>query len=80
MSVKKAKAVKKRKAKWTWLRYRKGDLAHNVQVSVQKWIHANKGTAVVLGGIGIMDQGGGRYQVCVGALGAIPQKPEKKEK
>lgn len=65
---------KKRKRKWNWLRYRKGDLAHNVQVAVQRWIHGNGGTAVVLGGIGIMDEGGHRYQVCVGALGIIPEK------
>lgn len=70
---------KKRKQKWKWLRYRKGDLAHNVQAAVQRWIHANKGAAVVLGGIGIMDEGGGRYQVCVGALGLIPEKPKGKK-
>ena len=72
--------AKKRKQKWRWLRYRKNDLAHNVQVAVQRWIHANKGTAVVLGGIGIMDEGGNRYQVCVGAMGRLPEKPKAPEK
>lgn len=69
--------AKKRKRKWSWLRYRKNDLAHNVQVAVQRWIHANGGTAVVLGGIGVMDEGGHRYQVCIGALGILPKKKEK---
>lgn len=70
-------AKKKRKQKWMWLRYRKSDLAHNLQVAAQRWIHANGGTAVVLGRIGVMDEGGGRYQVCVGALGRLPVKKEK---
>lgn len=70
--------AKKKKRRWIWLRYRKNDLAHNVQVAVQKWIHGNGGSAIVLGGIGIMDQGGSRYQVCIGAVGKLPVKPEKK--
>ncbi len=70
--------AKKRKRKWSWLRYRKSDLAHNVQVAVQRWIHANGGTAVVLTGVGVMDEGGNRYQVCIGALGLKPTI--KKEK
>lgn len=74
----KKKPTKKRKRKWEWLRYRKNDLAHNVQVAVQRWIHGNRGTAVVLGGIGIMHEGGGRYHVCVGALGKLPEKPADK--
>ncbi len=75
----------KRKPKWIWLRYRKNDLAHNVQVAVQRWIHANGGTAVVLGGIGLLDEErpfvpgtAGKYQVCVGALGKKPSPPKKK--
>lgn len=70
--------AKKRKRKWTWLRYRKNDLAHNVLVATQRWIHANGGTAVVIGSIGIMDEGQHRYRVCVGALGRLPEKKEKK--
>lgn len=80
-----AKAKKpKRKQKWRWMRYRKGDHAHNLTCAAQRWIHANGGTAVVLGGIGILDEENpflegtkGRYQVCVSALGT---KPEKKKK
>lgn len=72
-----AKAKKKRKAKWSWLRYRKGDHAHNLVCAAQHYIHENGGVAVVLGGIGLMDQGGGRYQLCVGALGRMPPKKEK---
>lgn len=75
---------KPRKQKWCWLRYRKHDLAHNVQVAMQRWIHANGGTAVVLGGIGLLDEENpfvpgtkGKYQVCVGALGVKPKPPQK---
>lgn len=71
------KKPKKRKQKWRWMRYRKNDLGHNVIVAVQRWVHANGGTAVVIGGIGVMDEGGNRYQVCVGALGVLPVKKEK---
>ena len=73
--------MKKRKhrQKWTWLRYRKNDHAHNLLVAAQKWIHANGGTAVLLGGVGILNEENplvpgtaGKYQVCIGALGRIP--------
>jgi hypothetical protein len=73
-----------KKRKWVWLRYRKRDLAHNVQVAVQRWIHANGGAAVVLGGIGLLDEENpfvpgskGKYQVCVSVLGILPT-PKKK--
>ena len=66
---------KKSKRRWSWLRYRKNDLGHNVLVSVQRWIHANGGTAVVLGGIGTIDMGEFRYGVVIQATG---KKPEKK--
>lgn len=65
------------KRKWTYLRYRKKDLAHNILVSVQRWIHANKGTAVVLGGIGLQELGEFRYNIVIGATGRKPQKAEK---
>jgi hypothetical protein len=71
--------AKGRKRKWSWLRYRKGDHAHNLVCAAQHWIHENGGSAIVLGGIGLMDQGGGRYQVCIGALGKLPSKKEKKD-
>lgn len=67
-------AKKAGKQKWRWLRYRKGDHAHNLVCAAQHWIHENGGTAVVLGSIGIMDQGGCKYQVCIGALGRKPVK------
>lgn len=75
-----AKAKKKRKAKWRWLRYRKGDQAHNLQCAAQQWIHSRGGTAVVLGPIGLLYQGGGKYQVCVGALGVMPDRSAKAKK
>lgn len=71
-----AKAKKKRKAKWKWLRYRKRDHAHNMVCAAQHWIHENGGTAVVIGSVGIIDEGEGRYQVCIGVLGKIPEKKD----
>lgn len=71
------KKTKTRRSKWKWLRFRKGDHAHNLQCAAQHWIHANGGTAVVLGRIGVMDQGGCNYQVCIGATGILPIKKEK---
>lgn len=71
------KKAKKRKKKWRWLLYRKGDHAHNLTVAAQRWIHANGGTAVVLGGIGLLNEGSHRYQVCVGALGVLPKAKSK---
>lgn len=66
--------MKKTKRKWTWLRYRKKDHVHNLICAAQHWIHENGCTAVVLGGISLLDQGGGRYQVCLGVLGKKPEK------
>jgi hypothetical protein len=68
----------KGKHKWRWLRFRKGDHAHNLIVAAQRYIHANKGTAVVLGGIGIMHQGEFRYSVVIGATGRPPKFEVKK--
>ena len=70
-------AAKKKKAKWKWLRYRKGDHAHNMVCAAQHWIHENGGTAIVLGRIGVMHEGNMKYQVCLSALGVAPTK--KKE-
>jgi hypothetical protein len=77
--------AKKRKRPWRWLRYRKNDPAHNLLVAAQRWIHANGGTAVLIGGVGILDQANpfipgtqGKYQVCVGVLGKIPELPKKR--
>lgn len=68
---------RRRKQKWIWLRYRKNDLAHNVQTAVQRWIHANGGTSVVLGGVGLIDLGtpfdaGIKYGVVVSCVGIRP--------
>ncbi len=85
MKSKTVKPKPKRKHKWRWLRYRKGDHAHNMVCAAQHWIHQNGGTAVVIGGIGLLDQSypfvpgsTGRFQVCVGALGVMP-KPRKEK-
>lgn len=64
------------KQKWSFLRYRKRDLAHNVFVAVQRWIHANKGTAVVMSGIDVQDwhEGEFKYRVALSILGKRPEK------
>lgn len=72
--------MKKRKTKWTWLRYRDGDLAHNVQVAIQRWIHANGGTAVVMSGVQVITMPGDRefnYHVAIHCTGQLPVKKEK---
>jgi len=66
------------KRKWRTLRYRKKDLGHNVLVAVSRWIRANNGTAVVIGGIGIRDYGNFRYEVVISATGQKPVKAEEK--
>lgn len=81
------KKAKKKKPRWRWMRFRKGDHAHNLIAAAQHWIHANGGTAVVLGGIGVMDEENpflegtkGKYRVCIGALGQKPKRLIEKEK
>lgn len=78
--------TKKRKQKWRWLRYRKGDHAHNLICAAQHWIHEHGGCAVVIGGIGILDEENpfleatkGKFQVCIGALGTKPTKFKEKK-
>jgi len=80
---------RKRKPRWKVLRYRKNDPAHNLLVATQRWVHANGGQIVVIGGIGILDEHNplvswteGKYRVCVGCLGQLPKKkePEAKKK
>jgi hypothetical protein len=73
--TKRGKRKRTKGRKWTRLRYRKNDLGHNVLVSVQRWIHANGGSAVVLGGIGLLDMVGEfRYGVVVSATGKRPER------
>lgn len=72
-------AKKKRKRKWEWLRYHKNDLPHNMQVAAQRWIHANGGTAIVMGGVSLIELPGtrsGNYYVAIGCMGKRPVKPE----
>ncbi len=69
--------AKKRKPKWRWMRYRKDDLPHNIQVAVQRWVHANHGTAIVMGGVSLIqmpDARPGSYYVAIGCLGKRPEK------
>ena len=62
------------------MRYRKGDLAHNLMCAAQRYIHANKGTAVVMGPIQVIEMPyarPGSYTIGIACLG---QKPTKREK
>ncbi len=72
--------MKKKKRKWIWLRYRKGDLAHNVMVAVQRWVHANGGTSVVMSGVQVVTFPGERpfnYRVAIHCTGLLPVKKEE---
>lgn len=72
--------ARKRKRKWIWLRYRRHDLAHNVQCAVQRWIHANGGSAVLMGGVATIVLPGDpahKYYVGISCLGRMPTKAEK---
>lgn len=72
-----ATKTRKKKRNWRWLRFRKKDHSHNLLVAAQRWIHANGGTAIVLGGIGLMDGSlKYSYNVVVSATGRKPQ-PKK---
>ena len=71
----------KRKRKWIWLRYRKGDVDHNLLVAAQRYIHAHKGTAVVIGHIKVIQMPGANpncYELAVGFLGLKPALSKEK--
>lgn len=69
-----------KKSKTTLLRFRKGDHAHNLIAAAQRWLRANGGDALVMGGIGILTMPGdaeARFSITVGCLGRRPkQMPE----
>lgn len=67
-------AKKRKKPKFIILRFRKDDPAHNLLAAVQHWVRANGGELILTGGIGVMDEGGSRFRVCVGCLGRQPEK------
>lgn len=70
--------AKKRKKRIV-LRYRKNDHSHNLLVAANRWIKANGGNAVVLGGIGLETDGSFRYRVSIGAVGKPPVKKELRD-
>jgi hypothetical protein len=73
------KAKRKKKPAWRMMRFRikKEDPNHNLFAAAQRWIHANGGTSVVMGGVEVQDwsDGESRYKV---ALAVIGKRPEKK--
>lgn len=72
------KPKKRKKPRLIRMRFRKNDPSHNLLAATQAWILANGGSALVIGGIGIMHEGEMKYRVCIGALGRKPtkEKPE----
>lgn len=79
--------TKKRKPRRAPLmRFRKGDPAHNLLAATQRWVRANGGELLVVGGIGVMPDGNPfselsqhKFRVAVGCLGRRPQvKKEEK--
>ncbi len=72
--------AKKRKRRWVVLRYRKRDLAHNVQVAAQRFIHARGGTAILLTGVQVISMPGDpdhKYHLAVGVVGRRPVPAQK---
>ena len=57
-------------------RFRKNDHTHNMQVEVLRWVKANGGSAVVIGGVGLMQESPFNYFVCVKCTGVKPEKPK----
>lgn len=73
LKEKKAKTGKRREI---YLRFRKNDPTHNLIAATQHWIKANGGTAIVLGGIGLLADGAFKYSVCLRVVGRAPTKKE----
>ena len=66
-----------RKHKAVMLRFRKKDPGHNVLAAVSRWVKANGGTILVIGGIGIMPgEGAFQYYVTVQCMGQPPIRKE----
>jgi hypothetical protein len=79
--AKKKKTKKLRPRRQTMLKFRSCSPGHNLLVAASHWVKANGGNAVVLGGIGIMDEEKifiegheGQYQVCIKCVGRKPTK------
>lgn len=61
------------------MRYRKKDLSHNVLVAVSRWVKANGGKVIVIGGIGVMEHSEHKYSICVKVVGKKPTKSSKEK-
>jgi hypothetical protein len=64
------------------MRFRKNDHAHNLLAAVERYIRANGGKVIVIGGIEIQkwpDDGEFKFKVAVGCSGRQPKKPESKD-
>lgn len=69
-------------SKWRTLRFRKNDPAHNVIAAVSRWIRANGGTDIVIGGIEVQQWPGEsefNYRVAVRVTGKAPEKKPRDE-
>lgn len=59
------------------LRFRKDDHAHNLIAAAQRWLLANGGDALVMGGIEIITMpydAEGKFRIAIGCLGRKPKK------
>lgn len=64
----------------TLLRFRKKDHAHNLLAAAQRWLRANGGDAIVIGGIDIITMPGeaeSKFRIAVGCLGRRPKQMTK---
>lgn len=70
-----------RSRKLRFNRFRKNDPTHNVLVAVSRWIKANGGDVMVIGGIEIQDwqEGAWKFRVGVKCLGLAPVKAKETE-
>ena len=71
--------MKRRKQKWTVLRFRRNDPAHNLHAAVTHWVRANGGRCVVTSGPEIQDWQEGEYKFRV-AISCVGRKPKPRRK
>ena len=68
--------AKRKKRQYRVMRFRKNDPAHNLIAAAQHWLISKGAPPVLIGPIGLLPQGElNKFQVCVGALGRMPENP-----
>lgn len=61
------------------MRFRKHDHAHNLLAAAHRWLRANGGDALVIGGIQIISMPGDHESKFSVAVGVVGKRPKKKE-